>query len=217
MVAPSRPSRSSLPRPEIDLDPDTPHVSDFYGYGEELTDDERATLRRLRELLAAEVAPRVEQAWEDAEFPLELVNAFASLDLAGAPYGIGAGRTERARRLFLGFMHAEIARVDASVNSFFGVHTGLAMGSIDACGTAEQRERWLPSMAAMETIGAFGLTEPHGGSDVAGGMETTARREGDEWVLDGHKRWIGNGTFEIGRATRLNSSHSGESRMPSSA
>jgi len=100
-----------------------------------------------------------------------------------------------ARRLFMGFLHAEIARVDASVNSFFGVHCGLAMGSIDACGTEEQRQRWLPPMARMDIIGAFGLTEPHGGSDVAGGMETVARRDGDQWVIDGHKRWIGNGTF----------------------
>jgi glutaryl-CoA dehydrogenase len=81
------------------------------------------------------------------------------------------------------------------MNSFFGIHNGLAMGSIDLCGSPEQRERWLPAMGRMEKIGAFGLTEPHGGSDVARGLETTARREGDEWVIDGEKRWIGNGTF----------------------
>jgi glutaryl-CoA dehydrogenase len=75
------------------------------------------------------------------------------------------------------------------------VHTGLAMGSINRCGSDEQKQRWLPPMARLEKIGAFALTEPHGGSDVAGGLETTARRAGGHWVLNGAKKWIGNGTF----------------------
>lgn len=189
----------SLPRPVLDLAPDREALADFYAYGDLLTDDEIATLRRLRAYLAEDVAPVVEGAWERAEFPPQLVKGFAALDLAGVPYGLGEGRSEPARRIFIGFVHAEIARIDPSVNSFFGVHTGLAMGSIHAGGTEEQRRRWLPSMARMETIGAFGLTEPHGGSDVAGGMETTATRDGSgpdaEWVLEGDKRWIGNATI----------------------
>jgi glutaryl-CoA dehydrogenase len=193
------PDFPALPRPALDLDADRDALADFYDYGDLLTEDETATLRRLRSYLAEDVAPVVEDAWERAEFPMPLVKGFAALDLAGLPYGLGASTDEPARRLFLGFLHAEIARVDPSVNSFFGVHSGLAMGSIHAGGTEEQRQRWLPSMARMETIGAFGLTEPHGGSDVAGGMETTARREGSgpdaEWVLDGDKRWIGNATI----------------------
>ncbi|MFR9801492.1 acyl-CoA dehydrogenase family protein [Pseudonocardia sp. RS010] len=100
-----------------------------------------------------------------------------------------------ARRLLIGFASLELAHADPSLNSFFGIHNGLAMGSIDLCGSDEQRERWLPAMARMEQIGAFGLTEPHGGSDVAQGLETTARREGGTWVLTGEKRWIGNATF----------------------
>ncbi len=88
-----------------------------------------------------------------------------------------------------------MARVDASMQTFMGVHGGLAMGSIDLCGSDEQRERWLPAMARMELIGAFGLTEPDTGSGIAGGLETTARRDGDEWVLDGEKKWIGNASF----------------------
>ncbi|RZT88132.1 glutaryl-CoA dehydrogenase [Pseudonocardia sediminis] len=181
---------SVLPRPRLDLDPDAPHVADYFHYADLLTDDERAQLRRVREFLAAEVAPVVDEAWQRDEFPQQLIKGFAALDLAGAGYA-----DPPARRLFLGFLHAEICRIDPSVNSFYGVHTGLAMGSIFAGGTPEQRERWLPPMARMEQIGAFGLTEPHGGSDVAGGMETTATRDGDEWVLDGEKRWIGNATF----------------------
>jgi glutaryl-CoA dehydrogenase len=184
------PTHAPLPTPTLELDPDARHIADFYRYADLLTDNENVRLRRLRQFLASDVAPVVEQAWEAAEFPEDLVPGFAGLDLAGAAY------TEPpASRLFIGFAHAEIARVDASVNSFFGVHSGLAMGSVWACGTPIQRERWLPPMARMDQIGAFGLTEPHGGSDVAGGMETTATRHGDEWVLDGAKRWIGNATI----------------------
>lgn len=193
--APEASPFDSLPQPVLELDPDAPRAADYYSYADMLTDAERDLLRRLRAYLASEVAPVVEQAWEAGEFPPRLVSGFAALDLAGAPYGIGTPDGEPARRVFMGFLHLEIARIDPGVNSFFGVHTGLAMGSIAACGTDEQRERWLPAMARMEAIGAFGLTEPHGGSDVAGGMETAARREGDEWILDGHKRWIGNATI----------------------
>ena len=79
--------------------------------------------------------------------------------------------------------------------TFLGVHNGLAMGSIVNLGSEEQRRRWLPGMLSLDRIGCFALTEPHGGSDVALGLETTARLDGDEWVIDGAKRWIGNGTF----------------------
>jgi glutaryl-CoA dehydrogenase len=121
------------------------------------------------------------------------VPGFAALDIAALPYDGLDGPA--ARRLLIGFVSMEIAHTDPSMNSFLGIHNGLAMGSIDLCGSPEQRERWLPAMARLEKIGAFGLTEPHGGSDVARGLETTARRDGDDWVLDGEKRWIGNGTF----------------------
>ena len=89
----------------------------------------------------------------------------------------------------------EMSRTDPSVATFFGVHSGLAMYSIYAGGDQEQRDRWLPAMAAMDKIGAFAMTEPLGGSDVAGGMRTTAKRDGDTWILNGAKKWIGNATF----------------------
>jgi glutaryl-CoA dehydrogenase len=85
--------------------------------------------------------------------------------------------------------------VDSSIATFFGVHSGLAMGSIYLCGSDEQKQQWLPPMARLEKIGAFGLTEPDIGSGAAGGLTTTARREGDTWVLNGQKKWIGNATF----------------------
>jgi glutaryl-CoA dehydrogenase len=89
----------------------------------------------------------------------------------------------------------EMARVDSSIATFMGVHSGLAMGSIYLCGSEEQKQQWLPAMRRLEKIGAFGLTEPEVGSGASGGLMTTARREGNTWVLNGQKKWIGNATF----------------------
>jgi glutaryl-CoA dehydrogenase len=161
---------------------------DFYDYQDLLTEEEREVLLRVRAFMEKDVAPIADRAWETAEFPHHLVPGFAELDVAGLAI-------RGARSLLTGFVALEMNRVDPSMATFFGVHTGLAMGSVARCGSEEQQERWLPAMARMEKIGAFGLTEPHGGSDVAAGLETTARREGDEWVLNGAKRWIGNATF----------------------
>jgi glutaryl-CoA dehydrogenase len=174
-----------------------PLPGDFFRYAALLTDEEQKVVARVREFLRTEVAPVALDHWSRAVFPHHLVPGFAALDIAALPYDDLDGPA--ARRLLIGFIALEIAHTDPSMNSFFGIHNGLAMGSIDLCGSAEQRERWLPAMARMEQIGAFGLTEPHGGSDVARGLETTARRDGSGadagWVLDGEKRWIGNGTF----------------------
>ncbi len=94
-----------------------------------------------------------------------------------------------------GFVAQEMARVDPSFSTFFGVQSGLAMGAIYECGSEEQKQKWLPEMQKMNIIGAFGLTEPKVGSAVAGGLTTKARREGDTWILNGQKKWIGNATF----------------------
>jgi glutaryl-CoA dehydrogenase len=168
-------------------------AGDFYSYEQLLSDPERETVARLREFLRAEVAPIVDDYWARAEFPLKLIERFASLGLNG--WADPDSPEAAPSNLLRGIIALELAHADASVSTFFGVHTGLAMGSILACGDEEQQRRWLPAMSRFEQVGAFGLTEPHGGSDVAGGMETTARREGDEWVLNGAKRWIGNATF----------------------
>jgi glutaryl-CoA dehydrogenase len=167
--------------------------ADFFAFQSLLPDDEQKELVALREFLEAEVKPRVNAAWAAAEFPMDLIPKFAEADIVGRSYD-WAGRP-RASRLFTGFQAMELSRVDPSMATFIGVHQGLAMGSIMILGSEEQRQRWIPSMMRMETIGAFGLTEPEGGSDVARGMRTTARRDGDSWVLNGAKRWIGNGTF----------------------
>ena len=109
-----------------------------------------------------------------AEFPFQIIKPLADVGIIGRAYGLDGEAP--ASQLLTGFVGLEIARVDPSIATFIGVHSGLAMGTIVLCGSAEQQQRWLPAMQRMELIGAFGLTEPDGGSDVAGGMRTTARR-----------------------------------------
>ncbi|HEY1699893.1 MAG TPA: acyl-CoA dehydrogenase family protein [Trebonia sp.] len=168
-------------------------TGDFYQFEELLSPGERQTLHRVREFLRTEVAPIANEYWARAEFPEELIGSYAELGITGGAYPEEPG--PKPSSLLSGFLALEMAHTDPSMATFFGVHTGLAMGSILACGSDEQKTRWLPAMSRMQKIGAFALTEPQGGSDVAGGLRTTARREGGEWVLNGAKRWIGNGTF----------------------
>ncbi|HEY1571998.1 MAG TPA: acyl-CoA dehydrogenase family protein [Pseudonocardiaceae bacterium] len=170
-----------------------PLIGDFYRFEELLSPDERRILGRVREFLRTEVAPIANDYWARAEFPMELIKGYAELDIARLSCPV-AGEPS-ASSLLSGYLALEMARTDPSLATFYGVHTGLAMGSIAACGSDEQRERWLPAMGRMELIGAFALTEPRGGSDVAAGLRTTARRDGDDWLVNGAKRWIGNGTF----------------------
>jgi glutaryl-CoA dehydrogenase len=168
-------------------------LGDLYSYESLLSDDERKELAGIREFLQEEVRPRVNDSWESATFPMDLIPRFAEQGLVGRSYDLAG--SPRASRLFTGFISLEASRVDPSMATFLGVHNGLAMGSVVELGSEEQRQRWLPGMLALRTVGCFALTEPHGGSDVALGLETTARQDGDAWVLDGAKRWIGNGTF----------------------
>ena len=168
-------------------------TSDFYAYERLLTDDERATLYAVREFMTTEVAPILLEHWSRATFPVEIIPGLRDLGIAGLPYrGHGcAGR----RFLLDGMIAMELARTDCSIATFNGVHAGLAMGSIYLCGSDEQRERFLPPMASYDKIGSFGLTEPEVGSGASAGLQTTARREGNSWILNGQKKWIGNSTF----------------------
>ena len=170
-----------------------PVEGDFYDFAALLDEDDRLLLKRVRSFMEERVAPVINVYWGKAEFPFELLESFAELKIAGLPYhGYGCpGRSFLAD----GFVAMELARVDPSMATFHGVQNGLAMGSIYLCGSEEQKQEWLPRMARMEVLGAFGLTEPEVGSAAARGLMTTARREGDTWVLDGAKKWIGNATF----------------------
>ena len=168
-------------------------TSDFYELEALLDDQDRETLHRVRTFMDEQVEPIINEYWTRAQFPRQLIPGIAELGIAGAQYS-GYGCPGRSS-LFDGMVSMELGRGDPSVATFMGVHGGLAMGTLQLCASDEQKERWLPAMARMELIGAFGLTEPEHGSDVARGLQTTARRDGDEWVLDGQKKWIGNGSF----------------------
>src|ERR671916_911873 len=176
------------------MSPDAPTTtSDFYDLEALLDDDDRALLHRVRTFMDEQVQPIINEYWTRAQTPRHLIPEMAKLGIAGTPYK-GYGCPGRST-LFDGMLSMEISRGDPSVATFYGVHSGLAMGSVYLCGSEEQKERWLPAMARMELIGAFGLTEPESGSDVARGLRTKARRDGDSWVLDGRKKWIGNASF----------------------
>ena len=170
-----------------------PLISDFFGYENQLSDQEKTALAALRHYLETEVKPVVNGHWAAATFPPEIIKGLASHDVYR--YGWEETRPFENSAVFRGFVALELARVDASVATLVGVQNGLAMGSIHVCGSAEQRAEWMPLLASGELVGAFGLTEPLSGSDSAQGLRTTATRDGDEWVLNGEKRWIGNATF----------------------
>jgi glutaryl-CoA dehydrogenase len=166
---------------------------DFYELGQLLPPDELAIKLRVREAMAREVAPIVNDYWLRGEFPRQVIPTLAALDIAGLTFK-GYGFPARSCVLE-GLVAEEIARVDVSISTFFGIQSGLAMGSIYLCGSEEQKKVYLPKMRSFELLGAFGLTEPDVGSAVAQGMTTTCRRDGDTWVLNGKKKWIGNATF----------------------
>lgn len=170
-----------------------PINGDFYRVGELLSADEAKTVAKVRGFMEAEVAPIIEDHWMRDEFPHHLIPGMAKLGIGGIGYeGYGAAG---GSQLLNGFVCMEMARIDSSIATFYGVTTGLSAGSIYLCGDEEQKERWLPDMMAFKTIGSFGLTEPLVGSATSGGMMTTCKRDGNEWVLNGQKKWIGNSTF----------------------
>src|SRR6516165_1584738 len=177
-VKPSVPKQ--LPPPNVD----------FYQFAEILSADELAILKRVRAFMETKVAPIIGKYWVDDAFPFEVLAGFKELNIGGLGiqgYGCAGGS-----QLLIGLVAMELARFDVSIATFQGVHSGLAMGSIALVGSEEQKQKWLPPMARLEKIGCFGLTEPLVGSGTAGGLTTTAKREGDTWILNGQKRWIGN-------------------------
>src|SRR5947208_6876245 len=164
--------------------------SDFYRLAETLNAEELALLKQVRAFMETKVAPIINKYWIEDSFPFELLPAIKELGLGGLGmqgYGCRGGSA-----MLFGLAAMEMSRVDSSISTFFGVHNGLAMGSIYAAGSEEQKQKWLPPMASFEKIGCFGLTEPLVGSGASGGLTTTAKRERDTWVLNGQKRWIGN-------------------------
>ncbi|MHA6279601.1 acyl-CoA dehydrogenase family protein [Salinimicrobium sp. CAU 1759] len=170
-----------------------PIDGDFYNLDLKLTEEQRELQLKVRNFMEDEIRPLVNDHWNRAKFPFEIIEKFKKLNITGVPYeGYGCPNLPF---LMEGIIAQEIARVDVSISTFFGVHSGLAMGSIYLCGSEEQKQEWLPKMQKLEVIGAFGLTEPNVGSGVAGGLETTCKFDGENWILNGQKKWIGNATF----------------------
>jgi glutaryl-CoA dehydrogenase len=165
--------------------------TDYFLLRENLTDSERDYLARTRAFVEDEVLPVINDYWERAEFPVELCRRLGELGLVGD--GMEGYGCPEMSPLAGGLINMELSRGDGSVGTFLGVQAGLAMRSIHMLGSEEQKERWLPQMAQVEKLGAFALTEPTHGSDSVA-LETTARLDGDEYVIDGAKRWIGNGS-----------------------
>jgi len=167
--------------------------SDFYQIFQLLNGKEQEKVKQVREFMETAVAPVINKYWAEDTFPFELLPGIRELGIGGLGYeGYGCAG---GSNLLACYVAMEIARIDCSCATFFGVHSGLAMGSIFLCGSEEQKQKWLPPMARMEKIGSFGLTEPLVGSGASGGLGTTARREGDTWILNGQKKWIGNSTW----------------------
>lgn len=170
-----------------------PVDGDFYDLYERLTPEQRALQLRVRKYMEEEVQPLINKYWLKGEFPFEILPELATLNICGVTYeGYGCPGLPF---LMEGVLAMEMARVDASIATFFGVQSGLAMGSIYLLGSEAQKQEWLPGMQQLKLIGAFGLTEPEVGSGAAGGLTTTARRNGNSWTLNGQKKWIGNATF----------------------
>ena len=165
--------------------------TDYFKIADQLTPEERDYWNRARHFVDDEVLPVINDYWERAEFPRELGRRLGELGLVGD--GIVGYGCPPMSPIATGLVHLELNRGDGSLGTFVGVQAGLAMQSIAMLGSEEQKERWLPRMAAVDALGAFALTEPDHGSDSVG-LETSARRDGDTWVLDGRKKWIGTGT-----------------------
>jgi glutaryl-CoA dehydrogenase len=167
-------------------------ATDYFRVREQFTEEQLEHFIATRRFVDTEVVPEINRYWEWAELPWPLMRRLAELGLLGEDIRGYAcpGMSPLAR----GLVNMELHRGDGSLGTFLGVQSGLAMKSIALLGSEEQKQRWLAAMARLEAIGAFALTEPAHGSDSVA-LETRASRDGDGWVLDGAKRWIGNGSI----------------------
>jgi len=170
-----------------------PIDGDFYDVFHTLTPEQRELQLKVRAFMEKEVKPIVNDYWLRDQFPFELIPKFKELNICGVTYdGYGCPNLPF---IMEGILAMEMARIDASIATFFGVQSGLSMGSIYMCGSEEQKAKWLPQMQKFDKIGAFGLTEPEVGSGAAGGLTTTCKKTEEGWILNGQKKWIGNATF----------------------
>lgn len=175
-----------------------PHLptpnADFFGQMDTLTQEQRDFAGEVRGFMHTHVSPIMNEYWNRDEFPRHLIPELKKHDFMRRIWNEDGSRTPDAT-IMEGLFTMEACKVDVSTAVFFGVHAGLAFASIALGGNDAQKAEWLPKMLDMEAIGAFGLTEPEGGSQVSQGMRTTCKRDGDSWTLRGQKKWIGNSPF----------------------
>ena len=165
---------------------------DLFDIRSELTDDEVMVKDTVGRFVDDRVIPLMREAFEKHEFPHDLVGEVAELGLLGS--SIDGYDCAGLNSVSYGLICQELERGDSGLRSFVSVQSSLVMFPIHAYGSDEQKQRWLPAMARGEAIGCFGLTEPHGGSDP-GNMKTHAKRDGDDWIINGSKMWITNATI----------------------
>ena len=165
---------------------------DFYNCDMHFTDKQKALRQEVRDFVDRDVLPHINPYWEKAEFPWAIARKMVDLPIIGGPlFEHGAAALDFVE---MGLVMYELGKGDGSISTFYGVHSGLAMGSIGLLGDEEQKARWLPGMVRLEQIGAFALTEPEVGSNAAQ-VKTRVRKSGKGYVLNGAKRWIGNASI----------------------
>lgn len=166
-------------------------ISDFYALFQDVSGADLDFWQRARKL-TEEATPDVNEFWEKAEYPLHLIKRMGELGLIND--GLEVPGQEKMSPLAAGLVIMEVARCDVSLCTFLAIQAGLVMRSIVQCASEEQKNEWLPQLATAEKLASFGLTEPNHGSDSIA-LETTAHRDGDDWVINGQKYWIGHGAI----------------------
>lgn len=164
-----------------------PHA-DFFGVADRLTSEEQEKLQEIHTFLQTEIRPVAGEYWDREEFPFHLLEKLAD-------FGLGELEFSGYSRLFKGLVYAEVTRADVSLSALVGIHNELVLELVHNLGSDEHRARWIEGLRKFKKIGCFALTEPDHGSDIAGGLATTATRTDEGWVINGKKRWIGGGTF----------------------
>ncbi len=164
---------------------------DFFNLRSELSEEEQMVQDSVARMVDEKVLPVIRECFEEHRFPAELVAELADLGLLGS--SIEGYDCAGLNGVSYGLICQELERGDSGIRSFVSVQSSLCMYPIHAFGSEEQKQRWLPPMARGEAIGCFGLTEPHGGSDPSN-MKTHAKRDGKDWIINGAKMWITNGT-----------------------
>ncbi|MDO4760447.1 MAG: acyl-CoA dehydrogenase family protein [Corynebacterium sp.] len=162
--------------------------ADFFHVTHRLSSEERHKYQQIHEFLQSEIRPISGQYWDKEEFPFDVLPKLAA-------QGLGELQLTGASRLLKGLVYAEVTRADVSISALVGIHNELVLELIADLGSEEQKKTWLPGLRMFEKVGCFALTEPDHGSDIAGGLATTATRTESGWVITGAKRWIGGGTF----------------------